>query len=277
MIPQYNHDFVTSFTLWLDNRIQNVGQAYVNVGTPLYPQTDPSTAGYKWASPYQSWVFDSCVSGATIPSGVYTSSGQFLTRASGIVIDYVHGRVISPYNWGAQLSGNYARKEINVYFATEEQTNFWLEHIFNEDPNIRYANTGGIASRFAAPCVIWTNARTENLPWGLGGSKDAKATIRAFAVTDSNYLQEGLNSLLADSVNKYIPMATYADAPIGTSGDLKGGFYNYCTGVYDRYGCGQGSYVEKVVSYKMNEMANRNTNYNLSIMEFDLSKIRLTV
>ncbi len=246
------------------------------MGTALYPQVDQSTVGYKWASPYQSWVFDSCVSGATVASGAYTSSGQFLTRASGLVIDYVHGRVISPYNWGP-LSGNYARKEINVYFATEEQTNFWLEHVFNEDASIRYANTGGIASRFTAPCVILTNSRTENTPWALGGSKDAKATIRAFAVTDSNYLQEGLNSLLADSVNRYVPIATYADAPIGTSGDLKGSTYNYCTGVFAKYGCANGAYIEKVVSYKVNELANRNTNYNLSIMEFDLSKIRLSV
>ncbi len=276
MIPQYNHDLVTSFTLWLDNHIQNAGQAYINVGTPLYPQQDPSTAGYKWASPYKSWVFDSCVSGANVASGAYTSSGQFLTRASGLVIDYLGGRVISPYNWGAQLSGNYARKEINVYFASEEETNFWLEHMFGEDIDIRYANTGVVPDRFAAPCVILTNSRTENVPWALGGQKEANNTIRAFAVTNSNYQQEGLNSLLADSVNKYVPMATYADAPIGTSGDLKGGSYNYCTGVFDRYGCANGLYIEKVVAYKLSEKTNRNTTYNLSIMEFDVSKVRLT-
>ncbi len=276
MIPQYNHDFITSFTLWLTNRIQNVGQAYVNTSSLLYPQVDTSTPGNKWASPYKQWVYDSCVSGAAIPSGVYTSSGQFLTRASGIVIDYINGRVISPYNWGPTLSGNYARAEMNVYFGTEEQTNFFLEKIFDEDINIRHPNTGIIATRWAAPCMILTNSNTQSKPWALGGQKDTQSTIRAFCIADSNYLQEGINGLLADAVNKYVPLATYADAPIGTSGDLKGTTYNYCTGVFDRYGCANAAYIERVVSYKVNEKANVNTNYNLSIMEFDLSKIRLT-
>lgn len=276
MIPQYNHNLITSFTLWLDNRIQNAGQAYINVGTPLYPQVDPSTMGRVYASPYKSWVFDSCVSGATVASGAYTSSGQFLTRASGLVIDYIGGRVITPYNWGPTLSGNYARKEINVYFATEEETNFWLEHMFGENPNIRYANTGAPAFRFAAPCVILTNSLTENKPFALGGQKTAENSIRAFAITNTNYMQEGLNSLLADSVNRYVPMGTYADAPIGTSGDLKGGTYNYCTGIADKYGCQNAAYIENVVAYKISDRTNKNTTYNLSIMEFDLSTVRMT-
>jgi hypothetical protein len=119
MIPQYNHNLVTSVILWLDNKICNDGQAYVNSSDLFYRQVDPSAPGYKWSCPYQTLVFDSCVSGANIISGVYNSSGQFLTRASGITIDYINGRVLSPYDWGNNLSGNYAYKEINTYFSTK--------------------------------------------------------------------------------------------------------------------------------------------------------------
>lgn len=274
MIPQYNHNMATSMVLWLDNLLCDHGQAYVNETGLFYRQYDPSTRGNIWATPYKSLVFDSCTSGANILSGVYTSSGQFLTRESGLVIDFLGGRVISPHNWGNTLSGVYARKEVNVYFSTEEETNFWLEHIYKEDANISYANTGVKPTRFAAPCIILTNSTSQSVGFALGGTKTTKNTLRAFTISDTNYLQEGINSLFADSVNHYVPLASYSDAPIGTSGDLKGGIYNYCTGIYNRYGCAAGLYIDNVVSYKMNEKSNKNVNYMLSITEFDVSKIR---
>ena len=276
MIPQYNHNLTTSVVLWMDNRICDDAQAYQNIGSNFYRQSNPSNGGaYVWASPYKTFVFDDCVSGANIISGVYTTSGQFLTRASGIVIDFLNGRVISSYNWGNTLSGNFARKEINTYFSTKEELNYWLEHIMGADSNMGYADTGIPAFRFAAPCVVVTNSVNHNDAFALGGLRDSKATIRVFAITDNNYLQEGLNSIIADSAQKYIPLCTYADAPLNSLGDLKGGNYNYCTGIYDKYGCGNGAYIENVYSIKINELANRNNNYLLSAMELDLSMIRI--
>lgn len=275
MIPQFNHNLVTSVTMWLDNRICDDAQAYENVGSPFYRQSHPSNVGYVWASPYKTFVFDSCVSGANVMSGAYTSSGQFLTRASGLVIDYLNGRVISPHDWGTTLSGNFARKEINTYFSTKQEINYWLEHIYGEDVNLGYTPTGAPPFRFAAPCVILTNARGGNDPFALGGLRDTEATFRIFAITKDNYTQEGLNSLIMDSAQKYIPICTYADTPLNSSGDLKGGSFNYCTGIYDRYGCGNGAYIKKTYSIKINELANKNNNYLLSVMEMDLSIIRV--
>lgn len=272
--PQYSHDLDTSVALWLDNRLCDKGQAYINVTGNLYPQVDPSTPGYIWAAPWKSWVFDSCVAGATVCSGVYTSSGQFLTPNSGIVIDYIHGRVISPYNWGAGLSGVYSRKQINVYFSTEEQTDFFLEQVFQEDVNVQYFATGGYVGGFAAPCVILTNSRGNNEGFALGGLKQTNNVIRGFIISDSNYLQEGINSLLTDTAETYIPFCSYADAPIGTSGNLKGVNYNYCTGIRDKYGCNK-LYIEDAYSFKINERANSNVSYMLSIIELDVNMVRM--
>ena len=93
-LPQYSHNVDTSVALWLDNRLCADAQAYINIPTGttnglLYPQVNSSTQGYIWAAPFKSWVFDSSVSGATVCSGAYTTSGQFLTNSSGIVIDYI--------------------------------------------------------------------------------------------------------------------------------------------------------------------------------------------
>src|ERR1700758_4643518 len=115
MLPQFNHDMMTSVALWLDNRITNMGQAYVNVTGSMYLQADSSIRGNTYVSPYRGWVYDSCVAGATIPTGVMNAAGQIFTRASGIVFDWDAGSVISPINLGPSISGAYARKEINVY------------------------------------------------------------------------------------------------------------------------------------------------------------------
>lgn len=275
-IPQYSHDLDTSVSLWLDNLLCNDGQAYTNITGLLYPQTSPTNIGNVWSSPYKSWVFDSSVAGATILSGVYTSSGQFLTRSSGLVIDYINGRVISPYKWGSVLSGVYARKDLNVYFSTEEETNFYLENVLGENTNISYPNTGNIVARFNAPCIILTNSSTYNQGFALGGLKQTDNTIRCFIITDNNYVQEGVNSLLADRAQKYIALASYTDAPITTSGDLKGIDYNYITGIRDKYGCGNGLYIEGVFAFKMSSKANKNTSYSLSIVEIDVNKVRMT-
>jgi hypothetical protein len=275
-VPQYSHDLDTSVALWLDNKLLNDGQGYINITGLLYPQNSPVNVGYAWASPFKSWVYDSSVNGAVILSGVYTSSGQFLTRSSGLVIDYINGRVISPYNWGSTLSGIYARKQVNVYFSTEEETNFYLENVFQEDTNIAYPRTGNIVARFNAPCIILTNSSTSNKGFALGGLKQTDTTIRCFIISDNNYMQEGIGSLLTDVSQKYIPLCSYSDAPIGTSGDLKGLDYNYITGIRDKYGCGNAIYIENSYAFKMNSKANKNTSFALSMVELDLNKVRMT-
>ncbi len=280
MRPQYAHDLVTSVVLWLDNQLGNTGQAYVNITGSLYQQ--PLVAGQNvlYTSPYRSWVYDSCVAGAQVPSGFYTSSGQFLTRASGLVIDHINGRVSTPNNWGPTLSGTYARKEINVYYSSDEEVQYVLEQVYRENTNLSYVITGlvrpGMTNNIlAAPLVMLTNARGQNDPWALGGIDDSKNTVRAFIITDSNYLQDGVNSLLQDAAHQTIPFVPYSVAPWTASGDLKSPPWSYCTGVYNVFGCAGGLYVENIYAYKISERANRNSTFFVSAVEIDLSKPRI--
>lgn len=274
MRPQYAHDVVTSVALWLDNRLLANGLAYVNVTGALYLQPIVAGTNKTYASPYRSWVYDSCASGATIPNGFYTSSGQLLTRASGLVIDFINGKVSTPQNWGPVLTGTYARKEMNVYYSSDEEVSYVLEQVYGENRNLQYTLTGLNNRVLAAPLAMITNARGQNQPWALGGMDDSRNTIRAFIIADSNYLQEGVNSILQDSAHSFIPFAPYSAAPITASGDLKTVPWSYCTGIYDYYGCNQGLYVENVYAYKLNEKANRSTSFFLSACEIDLSKPR---
>jgi len=271
---------MTSAYLWLDNQICGTGQAYVNVTGSLY--LNPVTGGRNniYASPYKGWVYDSCVGGAIIPTGFYNSSGQFLTRASGIVIDFNNGQVSTPQNWGPTLSGVYARKEINLYYSSNEEISYVLEQVYGANKNVAYTFTGfrasdGSLKSLAAPLIMLTNTRGENKPWALGGTDDSKNTVGAFIITNSNYLQDGVNSLLQDTAHSMIPYVPASAAPITASGDLKSAPWSYCTDISDTYTCLNGLYVQNVYMHKVSDKVNRSTTFFLAACDLDLSKPRM--
>lgn len=275
MIPQYSHNLMTSAYLWLDNQICGTGQAYVNVtgSLPLQPVTGGRNNVY--ASPYKGWVYDSCVGGAIIPTGFYNSSGQFLTRASGLVIDFNNGQVSTPQNWGPALSGVYARKEINLYYSSNEEISYVLEQVYGANKNVAYAFTGFQGKALAAPLIMLTNTRGENKPWALGGTDDSKNTVGAFIITNSNYLQDGVNSLLQDTAHSTIPYVPASAAPITASGDLKSSPWSYCTDILGQYGCNNGMYVQNVYMHRVSDKVNRSTTFFLAACDLDLSKPRM--
>ncbi len=275
MNPQYSHDLITSVVLWLDNKLCGDGGAYDNITGGLF--LEPVVAGqpFVYSSPYRAWVYDSCVAGAVIPSGFFNSSGQFLTRNSGISIDFINGKVISNTNLGSQISGVYSRKQMNIYYGSDKETNYILEQVYNQNKNINYNLTGINGKVLTAPLMMLTNARGENKPWALGGMDDSKNTIRMFIISDSNYLQEGVNSILQDSAHITIPFVPYSAMPFTFSGDLKTGGWSYCSNIYNTYGCSNGIYFENIYDYKMNEKQNQNFTFFLSAIEIDTSKPRV--
>lgn len=272
MKAQFNNQLLSSFAMWMNNRIQNNGQGYQNYPMATgYFQPEPSRTGYCWAFPYKSLVYDSSVSGANVLSGVYNSAGQFLTRQSGITIDYIHGRVFAPTNLGPLVSGSIARQEYNVYVSTEEETDFFLERIFNENPNLPYAGTGVTYGRFAAPCIILTNAYSKNEPFAFGGQDTSNKTIRGFVISDNNYAQEAVTSLMVDSARSYFPLTTSEMSPINGYGDVKNGYYNYVDLMNSQT---PNVLIEDVISLKLGEKTNKSKNFAITILEFDTVTIR---
>jgi hypothetical protein len=276
MKPQFSHSLITSFILWLDNQLCQNGQGYINVTGSLYPSTESSVNGFVYASPYRSWVYDSCVSGANIPSGFYDTGGNFLTRSSGIVIDFINGRVVSPTDLGPYISGTYAKKEINLYFSSDEEVSYVLEQAYGENTNIQYTLTGLQGQVLTAPLIMVTNAKGSNKPWALGGEDQTLNTIRTINIVNSNYLQEAVGSLSKDLAHQNFPLANYSDAPITASGDLKTIPWSYCTGIRDVYGAGNGVYLENVFEVKISEQPNKNKTFYVSTIEFDTSIPRMT-
>ncbi len=259
--------------LYLDNRLIDGAGAYVNVSTGLYQQT-----GFQgnrcWAAPWKAWAYDSCIAGVNVPSGFYNSSGQFLTRASGLVIDFLNGRVYSPYNWGSQLSGSFARKEYNVYASTEGEVGLVLEHIYGENPDLSYSLTGA-SSKFNAPCIFLTNATSQNDPFALGGLDQTRNTLRCYVISNAkdNYAQEGIMSTLRDLDERYFSLVPMGAAPfMSVSGDLKSGRFCY-SDLCAQYGVA-GVYIEETNALKVSQRANEATSFSVMIAEIDTNALR---
>lgn len=276
MRPLFNHSLLTSFYLFLNSSLQNGAQAYTNVtGQLLYPMNTPSTSGFVWSSPWKGWVYDSFVSGATIPTGVFNSSGQFLTRASGITLDFINGRVISPYNWGNGISGSFARPDYNLYISDETKTNFWLDQVFNSNPAISYIATGAPDSPFFAPCIILTNANEVNDPFAIGGLDQTRNTMRVYIISNNNWQQEGAQSWIRDLARTYFALASYGDMPLTTPGnDLKTGGFNYNIDICNRYGLTPGVWIEGVHGFKFSQRTNQTSTFTVAVMEVDTNVMR---
>lgn len=271
---QFDNRLAHSFILWLDNKILSQGQGYVNQSTQLFFMPDSSRPYNYWSSPYKSWVYDSSATGANIPSGFYNSSGQFLTRNSGIGMDFINGRVFSSGNWGPTLSGQYAKKEYNIYYSDINTVNFYLERLYDSNGNIQYDLTGILPYNFNAPCVIVTNSYSTNRPFAFGGQKANERQFRLYTLSNNNFNQDALNTIILDSLNFSFPLVDNADLPINFNGDLKTGYYSY-NDIIDKYNL-PGVYIKNVYSFKLSEKDNRNIGYSIGIYEFDLETIRIS-
>lgn len=278
MVPQYFHSLLTSFMTWLDYKLSNDQKAFTNYTGNFYYQTDPSVpSNYTiYASPNKSWIYDSCISGgAIVNSGMYNSSGQFLTRASGLIIDYPNGRILSNNDWGP-VSGSCSYRDFNLILSTESEVNFFLEKVFNENVNLTYVPTGSTPGVFYAPCVVFTNAQSENNPWAFGGLDESHNSIRAYIIAKDNYSQEGINSYFNDLAHRYIPNASYGDFPLNSLGDLKTGQWCYSNNILNQYGYSGQLWIEDVANYKMSEKNNKNMGYYISVTDFYVSRVRNT-
>ncbi len=133
MKASFLNNLMSSFYLWLDHKILNDGEAFINYSGSLYEDYDPNYDGISsiYSSPFRQWVYDSSIIGANIPSGVTLNNNTFLPRGtSGLSLDFNKGRVIFDSNLVANknLSANFAFKEFNLYYTNEKDEQLLFEN-----------------------------------------------------------------------------------------------------------------------------------------------------
>lgn len=233
MNVQFSQLVLFSFYQWLDNKVLQNGQAYTNYTSQLFYQYDPQLGpGYAtYAAPFKSFVWDSGVSGAQMFNQISGPWGTLGRGQSGMITDFVNGRVIVPasatFGPGALVSGSYAFKDFNVYFANQTQENA----IFTNKYYLNGRTGPGVATgiqpySLVTPCIFITNANEDNKPFAIGGIYNTTYTIGINILAENLQQLEGVLSILVDQQDGVFPVLPTYEWPLNFYGDYKSG-YNY--------------------------------------------------
>src|ERR1700728_517916 len=129
MQADYLHSLFSSFAIWFDHTLCQNGSGFSNISGQLYNMTDPGYSGAAvYTSPFKQWIYDSSVSGAQVPSGVYVNNSFVPRGTSGMFFDFQNGRSIFPsgannYN----VTATYSSKDFNIYTTTRSDADLIFE------------------------------------------------------------------------------------------------------------------------------------------------------
>jgi hypothetical protein len=272
MREQFQHSLITSFTLWFDHYLLDKGDAYYNTTGTFHPTTDARIGtGYNiFASAYKQFVNDSSITGATICSGIHTTGG-FQNRASGVIIDYDNGRVLSSgIASGAVATGAFSVKDFNIYFVNETEEDLIIENKYKPTSDFPSADAAITPYDMTVPAIFITSETIQNDPFAFGGEDQTRTTIKCVIMSDDIYKLDGVLSVFADSRNEVFKILPMASHPSNEYGDLKNPPYNY-TGLAEASGNGL-FYVERVFASKLSDKSKKVIPNNLFIgfLDFDV-------
>lgn len=248
MKATFDHQIISSFILWLDNKICNDGSGFANTTSYFYPVNQPYTNYYYYASPYKGMVYDSGVTGATIMTGVYLDNDFITTGEKGLYqINYDQGAVIftSGIAGAGRISGSFAVKEFNVKLTSEPEEFLLFETKHYLKPKITQTTTGLYFNETTYPVIYVRSTTSHNYPFAFGGQDETKINLRCTILADTQYDLDAVSSLLRDSVRTYIAQIAVSDFPSNVFGGYKGGIYNYDTISQDKVVNDSGIWIEK--------------------------------
>ena len=278
--PQFSQLTVVSFMPFMDNTILQKGQAYTNTTSRLYYQPDPvlGTGYVAYASPFKQWVWDSGVSGANILSSVTGSFGSISRGQSGMMVDYINGRVIFNAAVGTNLimSGSYAFKDMNMYVANQTQERQIFSNHYYLNSRFNNQATGAVpAYSYVTPCIFVTSSNEDNPAWALGGLYNTSFTIGINVLAENETQLLGVLSLLAELKDTAFPLLPLSAWPLNEYGDYKGGSgYNYQT-IIQQYGNPANLYfINNVKTSLVSDYAKIDESVFLGIADFNVSKVR---
>lgn len=268
---------MSSFYLWLDHELLNVGRGFTTFSGQLYPATDGSCGNYNvYSSPFRQWVSDGGVSGAAVPSGIYCS-GKYLTRESGVIFNYNKGQVLLDPMLGRPsiVTAEYAKKDFNIYYTDEKEENLLMENAYSLTPKFRNALNGLNGDEQPFPCIFLKNTSYENVPYALGGQDQTKTSIRCVILSDRMYLLDGAIAVMADSAKKVFSLIPPQQLPYNYYGDFKSGSkYEYKQLASEH--SSNLVYIDRVTVSRLDEVKNKHINLKVvaALVDFELWQAR---
>lgn len=283
MKPQYQHELMTSFSLWFDHELLQKGEAYSNKTGTLFVKTDnriPST--YKSIqSNYKQWVNDSSITGEINPIIANPSSilyqGSELDR-SDYIYDYENGRVLYTgisTNVG-NPTGTFAVKDFNIYLSNDTEEDLIIENKFTM--NSRYGNQtmDGVEPYDKMTPAIFLNCEfMRNEGFSFGGEDKTNNSIKAVILAENEYQLDGALSIFADSARKSFAKIPFSSHPSTEYGDVKNGSYNYVE-LSNLYLQSNPYFIDDVVVSKFSQKAQSSVPGDIKVgfIDFEVSTLR---
>jgi hypothetical protein len=274
MKPQFQHQVITSFALWLDNAICCRGEAFQNIESTLYYQDDerldPNYISF--ASPHKQWLYDSSVNGAQIIDGITLDKYYIKKNSQGIQYDFENGRVLIPRtlaNKSSYVEALYAVKDFNIYITDQTEEELLIESKF--DKNSRYDQDlfeGIKPYDQVVPAIFLSYEYGRNMPFAFGGEDITQSNIRCVVFAENSYQLDGIFSILNDLNTTSISNIGYNEFPLNEFGGLKFGYYDYkdlAERYYNLYNTQSLLHIDKVTVSKLNDRVAKKSHPGLYI------------
>lgn len=280
----FDHQLLSSFYLWCDDRLSFFAEAYQDPISHTFEYVDSLDvpADYNgFYSPYRQFV--SASDKFNVNNFVYINSTQVFDQ-DGIYIDYNSGRVLVDTNsrhgssTSLNIDGEFAYKTVNLYITDDTEESVILNSDFIISPtNQTYLQTnGGFDDKiYTVPAVFITLENSENFPFAMGGLDNTVLYMRAVVVADSNYTLDGILSIFRDSARTNFALIDYEDFPYGEFSHIKSHPYKYQNIIN---GSSNFVFVDEVKSSKLTDRSREritsSKDYKIGFLDFTLSKPR---
>lgn len=280
----FDHDILSSFYLWCDDRLGYFAEAYQPSVSHTFQYVDtldvPSNY-HGYYSPYRQFVAAS--DKVSVNNFVNIDGVDKFDKTDDIYIDYNNGRVLvdtSVYGTTTTLSitGDFAYKTVNLYITDETEENV----IVNSDFIISPANQTFLQSKggfsdtiYTVPAMFITMENSVNEPFAFGGVDNTVIDMRAVIVADSNYTLDGVLSIFRDSARSSFKIIDFENFPFGEFSHIKSHPYKYVdlAGTSNQY-----VHVDEVRSSKLTDRSRDkitgSSDYKIGFLDFTLSKPR---
>lgn len=282
MKPQFQHQIITSFVLWLDHIILSRGEAYQNIESTFYHQyderLDPDFMAF--ASPHKQWVTDSSIEGAEIIKGININDQFFEKNKHGIRYDFNNGRVVVPRTIAREtdnVEGFYSVKDFNIYITDQTEEELLIETKFDKNSRFDQEVNGGVKPYDqVVPAIFCSYEQGYNTPFAFGGEDMTHSNIRCVVFAENSFQLDGVFSILKDLNHVVVSNVGFDEHPINELGDLKYGHYNYLD-LSDRYYNVLNSqsvfHIDKITVSKLNDKVAKKAHPGLYIGFVDVGII----
>jgi hypothetical protein len=277
MKATYINNLIPSFYLWLDHEVLSRGEAFINYSGKLYTSPDPNFPNMQvYGAPFRQWVYDSSITNANVPSGIFVNGNYVARGESGLNIDFNKGRAIISGLTSTNVTATYSFKEYNIYYTDEREEKLLFEKAYNITPKVTQI-TGALGYLDAPyPCIFIKHRMGENIPFAFGGEDSTQTMIRCIVLASNSFSLDGLISILSDSARKVFPVLNPNDFPFNYFGDFKiGNDFNYVN-LCNNQPQSSLVYIDRVTVSKLDEIDNAKINKKCvgALIDFELSDIR---